>query len=219
VHCTEYCTRLIQYLRQHPLTVGMFFETESTVLGAHLRIDCLIRLRLHRRTPQGRPPAPVRPSWYVPWLPTLRTPVLPGTLDATFALEIDESSEGLPVLEDKAYNYRRTFAYGLPGGQQVVAAMGDSDAVPTVHWQQVLCPMDAPEAIEARLISFPIPVFVMKDESRLSSVWQAWSRGWPGAEVRMTTWPLLNAARSVLSAPYLNQERRWVDLLGTPLGE
>lgn len=218
-HCTEYGVRLIQYLRQHPLSVGMFFETESTVLGAHLRMDCLIRLRLYRQAPRKESDMPARPPWYVPWLPTLRTPILPGTLDATFALEIDESSEGLQVLEDKARNYRRTFAYGLPGGQQVVAGMGVSDGVPTVHWQQVLCPMDAPEPIEARLISFPIPVFVMKDEGRLASVWQAWSRGWPGAEVRMTTWPLLNAARSVLSAPYLNQERRWVDLLGSPLGE
>lgn len=155
----------------------------------------------------------------MPWLPTLRTPTLPGTLDATFALEIDESSEHRQVLEDKALNYRRTFAYGLPGGQQVLAALGGEDVVPTVHWQTVLCPMDAPEPIEARLISFPIPVFVMRDEGRLATVWQAWSRGWPDAEVRMTTWALLNAARSLLSAPYLNQEHRWVDLLGSPLDD
>jgi len=219
VHCSEYCARLIQYLRTHPLAVGMFFETESTVLGAHLRMDCLLRLRLHRQAPPGEPRAPARPPWYVPWLPTLRTPTLPRTLDATFALEIDESSEHRQVLEDKALNYRRTFAYGLPGGQQVLAALGAEDVVPTVHWQTVLCPMDAPEPIEARLISFPIPVFVMKDEGRLATVWQAWSRGWPDAEVRMTTWALLNAARSLLSAPYLNQERRWVDLLGSPLDD
>ena len=216
-HCTEYCTRLIQYLRHHPLTVGMFFETESTILGSHLRMDCLIRLRLYRETPPAQPVPPDRPPWHVPWLPTLRTPALPGTLDATFALEIDESSEKLQVLEDKALNYRRTFAYGLSGGQQVMAATGAEDAVPTVHWQQVLCPTNAPESIEARLISFPIPVFVMKDEVRLRNVWQAWTRGWPGAEVRMTTWAHLNAARSLLSAPYLNQEHQWVDLLGTAL--
>ena len=219
VHCTEYGVRLIQYLRRHPLTVGMFFETESTVLGSHLRMDCLIRLRLHRQPPRAPSAASAGPPWFVPWLPTLRTPRLPGTLDATFALEIDESSEQLQVLEGKACNYRRTFAYGLPGGQQVVAATGVDDVVPTVHWQQVLCPVDVPEAIEARVISFPVPLFVMKDEGRLASVWQAWSRGWPGAEVRMTTWALLNAARSLMSAPYLNQERRWVDLLGSPLGE
>src|SRR3712207_8899328 len=28
-HLTEYCTRMIHYLRDHPLTVGMFFETRS----------------------------------------------------------------------------------------------------------------------------------------------------------------------------------------------
>ena len=212
-HCTEYCTRLIQYLRCHPLTVGMFFETESTVMGAHLRMDCLIRLRLYRKAPVLTEGATARPSWHVPWLPTLRMQTVPGTLDATFALEIDEGSEKLAVLEGKARNYRRTFE----GGQRVLDVAGNETELPTVHWQKVLCPSDLPDQLAAQVNYFPIPVFVMTDEQRLANVWQAWREGWPGAEVRMTTWAHLDRARSVLSAPYLNQQRQWVNLLGSPL--
>jgi hypothetical protein len=108
-HLTEYCTRMIHYLRDHPLAVGMFFETESIVLGGHLRMDALIRLRLRRRESPTPVQSPVHPHWHVPWLPTLRTPMVSGTLDATFALEIDEGTESLQVLERKALNYQRTF--------------------------------------------------------------------------------------------------------------
>src|ERR687886_388580 len=90
----------------------MFFETESTIMGAHLRMDCLIRLRLYRRAPPTGLPAVSRPPWHVPWLPTLRTPTVPGALDATFALETEEGSEKWAVLEAKALNYRRTFIGG-----------------------------------------------------------------------------------------------------------
>ena len=210
-HLTEYCTRMIHYLRDHPLTVGMFFETESTVLGSHLRMDALIRLRLRRR--EAPPPAlpPVHPHWHVPWLPTLRTPVVPGTLDATFALEIDEGTESLRVLERKALNYQRT----LLGGQ-VLDASGTETDVAAVHWQKVLCPVDVPATTEAQATYFPIPVCVMNSEQRLANVWQAWQQGWPNSEVRMTTWELLSRGRSVMSAAYLNQDRQWVDLLGNP---
>ncbi len=212
-HCTEYCARMIQHLRRHPLTLGLFFETESTVMGAHLRMDCLIRLRLYRRppAPSGTPPPP--DPWYVPWLPTLRTATVPRTLDATFALEIDEGTEKLAVLERKALNYRRTFA----GGQRLLDVAGNETETPTVHWQHVMCPTDVPDQIEAQLAYFPIPVFVMTNEQRLANVWQAWKEGWPGAEVRMTTWAHLDRSDSVLRAPYLNQERQWVDLLGRRL--
>ncbi len=212
-HCTEYCTRMIQRLRADPRTVGMFFETESTVMGAHLRMDSLIRLRLYRDAPPEQIPGPARPPWFVPWLPTLRVSPVQGTLDATFALEIDEGSEKLAVLHGKAHNYRRTFE----GGQHMLDVAGNETNIPTVHWQKVLCPPDIPDQLEAQVNYFPIPVFVLNNDQRLANVWQAWKEGWPGAEVRMTTWEHLNTARSVLSAPYLNQHRRWVNLLGTPL--
>ncbi len=214
-HCTEYCTRLIQRLRSDRRAVGLFVETESTVMGAHLRMDGLIRLRLDRRAPMRDSMAAPVPPWQVPWLPTLRIPALPGTLDATFALEIDEGSEKLPVLEGKARNYRRTFI----GGHRLLDSAGNETDGPTVHWQQVMCPRDVPDHLAAQLTYFPIPVFVMNSDQRLANVWEVWRAGWPDAEVRMTTWAHLNRARSVLSAPYLNQERRWVDLLGSPLGE
>ena len=213
VDCTEYCTRMIAYLRYHPLTLGMFFETESTVMGAHLRMDCLIRLRLYRRTPPTSGAAPDRPPWYVPWLPTLRTVTVPGTLDTTFALEIDEGSEKLAVLEGKAQNYRRTYA----GGHHVLDVAGHTTDVPVVHWQRVMCPTQVRGQRDAEAPYFPIPVFVLTTDQRLANVWQAWNAGWPGAEVRMTTWAHLDRAPSVFNAPYLNQERQWVDLLGTPL--
>ena len=217
-HLTEYCTRMIHYLRDHPLTVGMFFETESTVLGGHLRMDALIRLRLRRRESPSQVQSPLHPHWHVPWLPTLRTPIVPGTLDATFALEIDEGTESLQVLERKALNYQRTFTQGVPGGQMLDAG-GNETALPAVHWQKVLCPVDVPGTIEAQATYFPIPVCVMNSEQRLANVWQAWQQGWPNSEVRMTTWELLGQARSVMSAAYLNQDRQWVDLLGNPLVE
>jgi hypothetical protein len=211
-HHTEYCTRMIQHLRLHPLTVGLFFETESTVMGAHLRMDGLIRIRFYRRAPATTPP-PARPPWYVPWLPTLRTTTMPGTLDATFALEIDEGTENLLVLERKALNYRRTFA----GGQRLLDVAGNETDIPTVHWQKVMCPTNIPDHIEVQLTYFPIPLFVMNSEQRLANVWQAWQQGWPGTEVRMTTWAHLGRAHSVMRAAYLNQQRQWVDLLGSPL--
>jgi len=204
---------MIQRLRPDPRTVGMFFETESTVMGAHLRMDGLIRLRLRRDALDGHAPAAPRPPWYVPWLPTLRVAPIGGTLDATFALEIDEGSEKLAVLHGKARNYRRTFE----GGQRVLDLAGNETSMPTVHWQKVLCSPDILEHREAQVNYFPIPVFVLTNDQRLANVWQAWKEGWPGAEVRMTTWAQLNAARSVLSAPYLNQHRQWVNLLGSPL--
>jgi hypothetical protein len=213
VHCTEYCARMIQHLRRHPLTLGLFFETESTVMGAHLRMDCLIRLRLYRRAPVATGTTPAPEPWYVPWLPTLRTVTVSRTLDATFALEIDEGTEKLAVLHRKALNYHRTFA----GGQRLLDVAGNETEIPAVHWQHVMCPTDVPDHIEAQLAYFPIPVFVMTNEQRLANVWQAWKEGWPGAEVRMTTWAHLDRSDSVLRAPYLNQERQWVDLLGRRL--
>lgn len=206
---------MIQRLRDDPRTVGLFFETESTVIGAHLRMDSLIRLRLRRQTPSGQVPEASRPPWFVPWLPTLRVLPLSGTLDATFALEIDEGSEKLAVLHGKARNYRRTFE----GGQRLLDVAGNETTMPTVHWQKVLCPPEIPDQLHAQVNYFPIPVFVMNNETRLAHVWQVWQEGWAGAEVRMTTWEHLNTAPSVLSAPYLNQQRQWVNLLGSPLGE
>ena len=224
-HHTEYCTRLIQALRRHPLTVGMFFETESTVMGGHLRMDGLIRLRLYEHAPPATVSSSQGPPWYVPWMPTLRTPTVPGTLDATFALEIDEGTEHLLVLERKARNYQRTFAgnpRGALAGEQVFRDRETSGAdMPAVHWHKVLCPEDTPDDIEVQASYFPIPVFVMNSEQRLANVWQAWHQGWPNSEVRMTTWAHLQQeappARSVMGAPYLNQDRQWVDLLGSPL--
>jgi hypothetical protein len=209
-HCTEYCTRLVECLRGHPLALGLFFETESTVMGAHLRMDCLIRLRLYRQAPVAHQPAAARPPWYVPWLPTLRTARPPGALDVTFALEIDEGSEKLAVLSGKALNYRRTYS----GGQRLLDVAGNETDTPAAHWQKVLCSPDTPDHSAAQLTYFPIPVFVMTSDQRLANVWAAWRQGWPGAEVRMTTWTYLDGARSVASAPYLNQRYEWVDLLG-----
>jgi hypothetical protein len=212
-HCTEYCTRMIEYLRCHPLTLGLFFETESTVMGSHLRMDCLIRLRLYRRPPAPQGAVTAAPPWHVPWLPTLRTLTVAGTLDATFALEIDEGSETLAVLQGKALNYRRTFV----GGHHMLDVAGNATDRPTVQWQRVLCAADIQDQLATQATYFPIPVFVLTGEQRLAHVWDAWRRGWPGAEVRMTTWAHLNRARSVLNAPYLNQERHWVNLLGGDL--
>ncbi len=217
-HCTEYCTRMVQRLRNDPRTVGLFFETESTVLGAHLRMDCLIRLRLYRRAPAITTVLEQRLPWEAPWLPTLRTRTAPGTLDVTFALEIDEGSEGLDVLELKALNYRRTFTQGLPGGQRVRDASGNVTDLPTVHWQQVLCPIHLPNHLAAQVPYFPIPVLVMNSDQRLGNVWRVWHDRWPNSEVRMTTWERLNRAGSVMSAPYMNQDWVWVDLLGKRLG-
>ena len=212
--CTEYCTQMIEALRAHPLTLGMFFETESTVIGAHLRMDCLIRLRLYRRAaPTTGVPVALLPPWHVPWLPTLRTATVAGTLDATFALEIDEGSEQLAVLQGKALNYRRTYV----GGLRQLDVAGNATNMPTVHWQKVLCAPEVRDHPAAQATYFPIPVFVLTGDQRLANVWEAWRGGWPGAEVRMTTWGRLHRARSVLHAPYLNQQRQWVDLLGTPL--
>ncbi len=213
-HCTEYCTRILQRLRNDPQTVGLFFETESTVMGAHLRMDCLIRLRVYRHPPAMLPVREQRLPWEVPWLPTLRTRTVPGTLDATFALEIDEGTEELEVLERKALNYRRTFTQGLPGRQLFRDATGKVIDLPRVHWQEVLCPVDIPNHIAAQVRYFPIPVLVMHSDQRLRNVWRVWHDRWPNSEVRMTTWERLNRARSVMSAAYLNQERMWVDLLG-----
>ncbi len=89
--------------------------------------------------------------------------------------------------------------------------------VPVVHWPKVLCATDAGDHSAAQAPYFPIPVFVLTSDQRLANVWEAWRQGWPGAEVRMTTWAHLHRARSVLSAPYLNQQRQWVDLLGNEL--
>ena len=155
-HCTEYCTRMIQLLRTDPRTAGVFFETESTVLGGHLRMDCLIRLRLHRHVPTMAIPPSTLP-WELPWLPTLRTRPLPGALDVTFALEIDEGTEALDILALKALNYRRTFTQGLPGGQQVQTEQDGVVTLPTVQWQAVLCPPDLPAHPSASLPYYPIP--------------------------------------------------------------
>jgi hypothetical protein len=218
-HHTEFCTRMIQRLRGDLSTAGMFFETESTVLGTHLRMDGLIRLRLYRPTSTPDPATEDLPPWHVPWMPTLRTARVPGTLDVTFAVEIDEGKESLPILERKALNYRRTFTGAAldagAGGHHLLDAANESDRRP-VHWQKVLCPPDVGAHITAQVAYFPIPVVVMNSETRLAHVWQAWNRGWPGSEVRMTTWEHLGRARSVMSAAYLNQDRQWVDLLGSP---
>ncbi len=217
-HCTEYCTRLVQQLRNHPRTAGLFFETESTVMGAHLRMDCLIRLRLYRREPPMPAMLEQRLPWEAPWLLTLRTRTAPGTLDVTFALEIDEGTEELEVLERKALNYRRTFTLGLPGDHGIPGVPGDAAGnvprLPTVHWQAVLCPVDVPNHSAAQVRYFPIPVLVMNSDQRLRNVWRAWHDRWPNSEVRMTTWERLNQAASVTGALYLNQEWVWVNLLG-----
>ncbi len=103
------------------------------------------------------------------------------------------------------------------GGQRLLDVGGNETDIPTVHWQKVMCPTDVAQHIDAQLTCFPIPVFVMTNDQRLANVCDAWRQGWPGAEVRMTTWAHLHRARSVMSAPYLNQHRCWVDLLGNPL--
>jgi hypothetical protein len=212
-HHTEFCTRIIERLRGDADTVAMFFETESTVLGNHLRMDGLIRLRLRRESSSSRGRNDALPPWHVPWLPTLRAPVVDGTFDATFAIEIDEGTESLSILEAKAQNYRRTFMHGMLAMQRT-RVTGSAYDLPVEPWYQVLCPPEIVEPTDA-VAYFPIPVVVMNSETRLANVWCAWNRGWPGSEVRMTTWEHLGRARSLMSARYLNQDEQWVDLLGT----
>ena len=105
------------------------------------------------------------------------------------------------------------------GAGRITNAGNETD-LPTVHWQRVMCPVDVAEHPDAQVNYFPIPAFVMTNGQRLANVWQVWRDGWADAEVRMTTWPHLQPSprmRSVLSAPYLNQQRQWVNLLGRPL--
>ncbi|CAA9321662.1 MAG: hypothetical protein AVDCRST_MAG93-5776 [uncultured Chloroflexia bacterium] len=211
-HHTEFCTRIIERLRGDTSTVAIFIETESTVLGNHLRMDGLVRLRLrhHAASVVGQP-RDERMPWHVPWLPTLRAPALEGTFDATFAIEIDEGTESLPILEAKAQNYRRTFMHGMLTMQRMRTDGGAYD-LSAEPWHLVLCPpnIDPAEAVAY----FPIPVVVMNSETRLANVSRVWNRGWPNSEVRMTTWEHLGRARSLMSAHYLNQDEQWVDLLG-----
>ena len=209
-HYTEWCTGLIEELRRHPATAGVFVETESTALGRHLRMDGLIRLRL-RQASQGVAGAVERPPWFVPWLPGLRAPLVPGLVDVTLALEIDEGTEHLAVIEGKGENYRRTYL----GGMQLPDASG-AVAFPSVAWDQVLCPANAPTDLHSRRLFFPITVLVVLGPQRLVNTWEAWQRGWSGSEVRMTSWQHIHEAGSIVRAPYVNQRQEWVGLLGHP---
>ncbi len=70
---TEYFTRLVQELRFHPLSVGLFLDTECMSLGSHLRMDGLLRYRLLRQVPVATKDRDLF-SWYVPWMPGLTLP-------------------------------------------------------------------------------------------------------------------------------------------------
>lgn len=201
---TEFCTLLIEALRAHPLTVGMFFDTECTRLGSHLRMDGLFRLRLRRQPPATTNRHPRLP-WAVPWLFTLRSPATPDVIDLTFAIEIDQGSEELPVIQRKALNYMRTFA----GGGAADEAEREGAA-----WQNILCPPNTSPEIAQRIPYFPVPVFVVPGIQRGVNVHAAWQRGWPTSEFRLTSWMHIHAAGSVLKAPYLNQALDWADLFG-----
>ena len=140
--------------------------------------------------------------------PTNGAPVSPPARPMTVPDFVAARARGTPLTVLTAYDY--TLA-------RLLDAAGVDAELPVVQWQQVLCPLQTADQVEAQLAYFPIPLLVMNSEQRLSNVWQAWSEGWPGAEVRMTTWAHLEQARSVMRAPYLNQQRQWVDLLGNPL--
>jgi hypothetical protein len=211
-HYTEYCTGLIEELRRHPLTAGLFFDTECTRLGSHLRMDGLFRMRLWRKPPPHAIHRDDAPPWYVPWLSSLREPLVSGLFDATFAIEIDEGSEELRVLVRKAENYRRTYAGGM------VARSGESESGHLlVDWPSILCPAGTESAPELRTFFFPIPVVIVPGPQRLINVFEAWQRGWATSEVRVTSWFHIHERGSIVKAPYLNQNRQWVDLLGRPL--
>lgn len=205
---TEYCAGLVDALRAHPLTAGMFFDTECTRLGSHLRMDGLFRLRLRRSPPQLSEQPDLLP-WYVPWLTTLRSPLLPTLLDVTFSIEIDQGSEELKVIQLKAENYMRTYAGGL--------TKADSGDQASVAWHEILCPPGIPDDVEQRKFYFPITVFIVPGVQRMVNVLAAWQRGWPTSEIRVTSWQHINEAGSIIKAPYLNHQRSWVDLLGRTL--
>lgn len=194
---TEFCTFLIEGLRSHPLTVGMFFDTECTRLGSHLRMDGLFRLRLRRR-PLTTHIDDARFPWDVPWLFTLRSPLTPDVVDVTFAIEIDQGSEELQVIQRKALNYMRTFAGGLqPAGAH------DTAHDLNVAWSSILCPIDLPEDHAHRAPYFPVPVFIVPGIQRGVNVHAAWQRGWPTSELRVTSWMHIHEAGSVLRVAYL----------------
>jgi hypothetical protein len=205
---TEYCTGLIDALRAHPLTAGMFFDTECTRLGSHLRMDGLFRLRLRRTLPQQAEQSDQLP-WFVPWLTTLRSPLLSTHLDVTFAIEIDQGSEELKIIERKAENYMRTYGGGLN-----TTIAGDQ---PTVAWHEILCPPGIPNDVELRKFYFPITVFIVPGAQRMVNVLAAWQRGWPTSEIRVTSWQHIHETGSIVKAPYLNRQHGWVDLLGRSL--
>jgi hypothetical protein len=209
-HYTEYCTGLIEELRHHPLTAGLFFETECTLLGRHLRMDGLIRVRLHR-TPPIAVGAPTHDPWFVPWQSGLRELLHPSKVDLTFALEIDEGTEQLSVLHRKAQNYKRTYL----GGVQLLDAM-DKPTIQPVAWDQVLCPPNMLTGAASRTRCFPVTIVVVNGPQRLSNVMDVWQQGWGGSEVRMTSWRHINEAGSIVRAPYRNQHGAWVDLTGHP---
>lgn len=213
-HYTEWCTNLIETLRFHRRCRGVFLETESTRLGAHLRMDGLIRFRLLETNPpesEEQSDEYVRP-WDVPWM-ELRAAPIGGTVDVTLALEIDEGTEQLDTITRKALNYRRTYV----GGFQDRSNNVESGSIAAVPWADVLCPMSGGSTPALRRMAFPIPVFVVPGTKRLYNVFAAWQQGWNGSEVRMTSWRDLQGRPSVIAAPYLNQHGKWVDLLGHEL--
>ncbi len=173
-------------------------------------MDGLIRLRRWQQRPPPQP-MPPRDPWFVPWSTSLRAASVRGMRDVTFALEIDEGTEPLGVLYRKAENYKRTYVGGMhqrdPAGQA---------AMPTVAWDTILCPTNTPADREARKYFFPVPLVVVPSAQRLANVFAVWQRGWPGSEVRMTSWEHINQQGSIVEAPYLNQHRQWVDWLGYP---
>ncbi len=208
-HYTEYCTGLIEELRNHPLVAGLFFETESTILGDHLRMDGLVRIRMRQTPPQQVIGA--RPPWFVPWLPGLRDALEPGMVELTFAIEIDEGTEELPVIQRKGENYKRTYL----GGMQLLDAL-NAPSIHPVPWQQVLCPVNTPPDPAYARLSFPITVFIVIGPQRLSNVREFWQRGWSTSEIRMTSWQHIHQHGSIVRAPYKNHHGEWVDLLGHP---
>ena len=206
-HYSEFCTGLIEELRHHPVTTGLFIETECTRLGTHLRMDGLLRVRL-RRSPGTLAPSAEPSPWFVPWMAELSGPLAAGMVDVTLAIEIDEGTEELAIIEQKAENYRRTYLAGLQGS--------DGSAIPAVAWPEMLCPPQTPADPHVRRLFFPVPVFVVLGPQRLVNVWEAWQRGWSGSELRITSWQHIHEAGSIVRAPYVNQRREMVDLIGHP---
>ncbi len=116
-HYTEYLTRFIEETRRSPFTMGIYIDTECTLLGRHLRMDGLLRYRRYRQEPprvmERQAQLATLPPWHVPWQYSLRLPASAEVLDRTYAIEIDESTEQLSIIQRKAENYKRTFLGGM----------------------------------------------------------------------------------------------------------